>query len=255
MGGSPPAIATPSCDRGGSSPDRSRTGEPSARPRRTLVEEEQVRIWRRVLEAVLENCRTALELLENADVDPDSAAAGEPSDEGVAKDAPLPTARGEEGSPPMPMRFGWGLLSDPLISSCGFCSLIGIRVELSYSLEKLVSMQTSVHQNIHDDNASWDMVTARDLWEDRLVDGENDSEQDDFVLVRQEDIVDGIACFMADYLLSLQQMKFTLQEFTPNQLQDALCKTFSVKKRSQLRKAWDGSKVTLQCCFLECYCY
>ena len=60
---------------------------------------------------------------------------------------------------------------------------------------------------VADDNASWDMVTARDLWEDRLVDGENDSEQDGFILIRQEDIVDGIACFMADYLLSLQQMK------------------------------------------------
>ncbi|XP_009387160.3 uncharacterized protein LOC103974128 isoform X2 [Musa acuminata AAA Group] len=179
---------------------------PPARPRRTRAEEEQVRIRRRALE----NCRKALELLD------------------VAKDAPLATARGEEGSP---------LRSDT--DADELCTLLKSRVELSYFLEKLWSMQTSVHQNIHDDNASWDMVTARDLWEDRLVDGENDSEQDGFILIRQEDIVDGIACFMADYLLSLQQMK----EFTPNQLQDALCKTFSVKKRSQLRKAWDGSKV------------
>nr|XP_009387163.2 PREDICTED: uncharacterized protein LOC103974128 isoform X3 [Musa acuminata subsp. malaccensis] len=178
---------------------------PPARPRRTRAEEEQVRISRRALE----NCRKALELLENA--------AGEPYDEDVAKDAPLATARGEEGSP---------LRSDT--DADALCTLLKSRVELSYFLEKLWN-----------DNASWDMVTARDLWEDRLVDGENDSEQDGFILIRQEDIVDGIACFMADYLLSLQQMK----EFTPNQLQDALCKTFSVKKRSQLRKAWDGSKV------------
>ncbi|URE03075.1 hypothetical protein MUK42_20359 [Musa troglodytarum] len=216
MGGSPPAMPPRRAIEEAHPPDRSRTGEPSARPRRTLVEEEQVRVGRRALEAVLENRRTALELLENADVDPDSA------------------ARGEEGSPPMPMRLPGNKLED---RSAGNIFI----TEHRYSL---------------DDNASWDMVTARDLWEDRLVDGENDSEQDDFVLVRQEDIVDGIACFMADYyLLSLQQMKFALQEFTPNQLQDALCKTFSVKKRSQLRKAWDGSRVTLQCCFLECYCY
>ncbi|CAL9101944.1 unnamed protein product [Musa acuminata var. zebrina] len=60
---------------------------PPARPHRTRAEEEQVRIRRRALE----NCRKALELLENA--------AGEPYDEDVAKDAPLATARGEEGSP------------------------------------------------------------------------------------------------------------------------------------------------------------
>lgn len=69
----PSGYATPPCDRGGSSPHLSRTGEPSG------------------VDAVLENCRKALELLENS--------AGEPSDEDVAKDAPLATARGEEGSP------------------------------------------------------------------------------------------------------------------------------------------------------------
>ncbi|URE03073.1 hypothetical protein MUK42_20359 [Musa troglodytarum] len=87
MGGSPPAMPPRRAIEEAHPPDRSRTGEPSARPRRTLVEEEQVRVGRRALEAVLENRRTALELLENADVDPDSA------------------ARGEEGSPPMPMRI------------------------------------------------------------------------------------------------------------------------------------------------------
>lgn len=47
------------------------------------------------------------------------------------------------------------------------------------------------------------MVSENDLWE-----GENiESEEEDYVLVRQEDIVDGIACFMAAYLLSLKQTK------------------------------------------------
>lgn len=50
---------------------------------------------------------------------------------------------------------------------------------------------------------SWDMVNDNDLWEDKDV----DSDQGDYVLVRQEDIVEGIACFMATYLLSLKQTK------------------------------------------------
>ncbi|CAN1825989.1 hypothetical protein LINPERHAP1_LOCUS31368 [Linum perenne] len=80
------------------------------------------------------------------------------------------------------------------------------------------------------------MVSENDLWEGEM----GNSEQEDFVLVRQEDIVEGIAGFMAAYLLSLKQTK----DLTPNQLQEALCKTFSVKKKKgKLRKAWDGSKV------------
>lgn len=54
-----------------------------------------------------------------------------------------------------------------------------------------------------EEGSSWDMVNENDLWEggDPELDGE------DYVLVRQEDIVDGIACFMAAYLLSLKQTK------------------------------------------------
>ncbi|KAJ1424798.1 hypothetical protein SESBI_11510 [Sesbania bispinosa] len=50
---------------------------------------------------------------------------------------------------------------------------------------------------------SWDLVTENDLWEGEHV----DSDQEDYVLVRQEDIVEGIACFMATYLLSLNHTK------------------------------------------------
>jgi hypothetical protein len=35
----------------------------------------------------------------------------------------------------------------------------------------------------------------------------SDDSEDGYVLVKQEDIVDGIACFMAAYLLSLKQTK------------------------------------------------
>lgn len=47
------------------------------------------------------------------------------------------------------------------------------------------------------------MVNENDLWEY----GNIDLEEEDYVLVRQEDIVEGIACFMAAYLLSLKQTK------------------------------------------------
>lgn len=48
------------------------------------------------------------------------------------------------------------------------------------------------------------MVSENDLWEGEDVNSEQGGE---YVLVRQEDIVDGIACFMAAYLLSLKQTK------------------------------------------------
>ena len=54
-----------------------------------------------------------------------------------------------------------------------------------------------------EEGSSWDMVNENDLWED----GNIDIEEEDYVLVRQEDIVEGIACFMAAYLLSLKQTK------------------------------------------------
>lgn len=46
------------------------------------------------------------------------------------------------------------------------------------------------------------MVSEKDLWE-----GGNMVSDEDYVLVRQDDIVDGIACFMAAYLLSLKETK------------------------------------------------
>lgn len=47
------------------------------------------------------------------------------------------------------------------------------------------------------------MVGDNDLWEG----GNAGSDQEDYVLVKQEDIVEGIACFMAAYLISLKQTK------------------------------------------------
>lgn len=57
-----------------------------------------------------------------------------------------------------------------------------------------------------DETVSWDIVSAADIWDDKSMNVSDDSE-DGYVLVKQEDIVDGIACFMAAYLLSLKQTK------------------------------------------------
>lgn len=113
------------------------------------------------------------------------------------------------------------------------CDLLKSRIECPDFLEKLECAQMSV---MAEEGSSWDMVSDTDLWEG----GSTEVEQEDYVLVRQEDIVEGIACFMATYLISLKQTK----DFSPNQLQEALSKTFSLKKKKgKLQKAWDGSKV------------
>lgn len=113
------------------------------------------------------------------------------------------------------------------------CDLLKSRIECPDFLEKLECAQMSV---MAEEGSSWDMVSDTDLWEG----GSTEVDQEDYVLVRQEDIVEGIACFMATYLISLKQTK----DLSPNQLQEALSKTFSVKKKKgKLQKAWDGSKV------------
>ncbi|XP_008795173.1 uncharacterized protein LOC103710994 isoform X2 [Phoenix dactylifera] len=206
----------------------SATAAPRRPPRLRGGAEEQIRVRRKTLEAVLEQCQRALELLKNADLDPDPDAV-DADEEGKRREEEV----WEEGLP----------LQSPAASDCEtdeLCQLLKSKVESPNFLEKLGSVHMSVAQTSHDDNSSWDMVSADDLWEDELVVGETESDQDDYVLVRQVDIVDGMACFMAAYLLSLEQTK----ELTPNQLQEALSKTFSVKKKkSRLQKAWNRSKV------------
>lgn len=53
------------------------------------------------------------------------------------------------------------------------------------------------------------MVSENDLWEG----GNVELDPDDYVLVGQEDIMDGIASFMAAYLLSLKQTKVSFSFF------------------------------------------
>lgn len=181
------------------------------------AEKDRLRVKRKTLEAVLQNCQRALELLGNADCVDNDDCSDSDADAGSVEGGECSSGRDKE--------------TDEL------CVLLKSRVECPDFLEKLESAQaSSVAQNISEEGSSWDIVSDDDLWEG----GDAQPDQEDYVLVRQEDIVEGIACFMAAYLLSLKQTK----DLTPNQLQDALSKTFSVKKKKgKLRKAWDGSKV------------
>ncbi|XP_022131799.1 uncharacterized protein LOC111004869 [Momordica charantia] len=184
------------------------TGDISKRKNLESPTDDRVRVKKKTLQAVLEQCQRALELLNNSNG----------VDENEGNDA---SGDGDE--------------DDQLGEADELCDLLKSKVECRDFLEKLEDAQASVPQNTSEECSSWDVVSDVDLWEsgDAL-------DQDGYVVVKQEDIVDGIACFMAAYLLSLKETK----ELSPNQLQNALCKTFSVKKRKgKLRKAWDGSKV------------
>ncbi|XWS21421.1 hypothetical protein CRYUN_Cryun30bG0053600 [Craigia yunnanensis] len=174
--------------------------------RKVMEEKDQVRVKRKTLQAVLEKCQRALELLSNNE--------GEIDDDD------------EDDLDPQGEVCGLDLRRDQEADE--LCDLLKSRVQCSDFLEKLECAQVPVPENIVEEGSSWDMVSENDLWEDKDV----NLDQEDYVLVRQEDIVEGIACFMAAYLLSLKQTKASLS------------KTFSVKKKKgKLRKAWDGSKV------------
>ncbi|RWW03020.1 hypothetical protein GW17_00033859 [Ensete ventricosum] len=194
-----------------------------ARPRRPRVpatEEDQVRVRRRALEVVLENCKRALELLENEAPDCD------PDDEGEAREAAVSSPRSQSATDPdADADADDDEVRVPVCSTLYlyvifYCSPKGTKFILYMPVPMNDAKRYLLF--IADDDSSWDVITATDLGEDRPVDGGNNSDQDDYVLVRQEDIVDGVASFMAAYLLALKQTK---------------------KKKSRLQKAWDGSKV------------
>ncbi|KAL5982366.1 hypothetical protein ACLOJK_016437 [Asimina triloba] len=154
---------------------------------------DEVRVRRESLQAVLERCQRALEMLKNAD------------DEASGSISPnLPDEIDDDSSSVSSQCGSTGGDSD----TAELCDLLKSRVESPTFLEKLGSMHVSASQNITDESSSWDLISKTD-WDDEL-------DQDGYVLVRQEDIVEGIACFMAAYLLSLKQTK----ELTPAQLQE-----------------------------------
>ncbi|GJN22472.1 hypothetical protein PR202_gb10035 [Eleusine coracana subsp. coracana] len=201
---------------------------------------EELKLRRKTLETVLEQCQRALEMMREEDglVEP-ADAVDPPEDKGREADG---DGRDDEGAQPPPPSDADYETDEVLMSSVIFqlCDLLQSRVQSPEFLEKLDSIQKSVYQHgAVDETISWDIASVADIWDDKSMNVSDDSE-DGYVLVKQEDIVDGIACFMAAYLLSLKQTK----DLTPNQLQQALSKTFSAKKRkSKLQKAWDGTKV------------
>ncbi|XP_009604865.1 uncharacterized protein [Nicotiana tomentosiformis] len=191
---------------------------------RAKSDKDRIKVKRKTLEAVLQECQIALELLSTTGSVEDEDTDDSNSNSDVDRDAPADDS-GQSSSAPAHVTE-----TDELRD------LLKSRVECPDFLQKLEKAQASVPQNLAEEGSSWDMVNENDLWEG----GDPELDKEDYVLVKQEDIVDGIACFMAAYLLSLKQTK----DLTPNQLQEALSKTFSVKKRKgKLRKAWDGSKV------------
>ncbi|XP_068335316.1 uncharacterized protein [Pyrus communis] len=202
-----------------------------AKLRRVDSQKDQLRVKRKTLQAVLEQCQRALESLGTtggADEEDGGDDGEEDDDDNSSRGSAVDDER----------RQGRGSTSSRADCEADeLCDLLKSRVECPDFLQKLESAQASASQNIPaEEGNSWDLVSKNDLWEDE----DSNSGEEDYVLVRQEDIVEGIACFMAAYLLSLKQTK----ELTPNQLQAALSKTFSVKtKKGKLRKAWDGSKV------------
>ncbi|XP_021740328.1 histone-lysine N-methyltransferase SETD1B-like [Chenopodium quinoa] len=201
------------------------TAESSNRGRK---EREEVKVKLKTLKAVMEQCQRALESL-NADGLHDDADNSDDNDDDDEDDSKVADERDNCGrSSPS---------SSPDYEAEELCGLIKSRLEGPEFLERIESAQLSVQQKLPgEEGNSWDMVSDNDLWEG----GSAEDDEEDFVVVRQEDIVDGIACFMAAYLLSLKQTK----DLSPNKLQDALSKTFSIKKRKgKLRKALDGTRV------------
>ncbi|CAJ1971686.1 unnamed protein product [Sphenostylis stenocarpa] len=192
-----------------------------------------VRVKRKTLEAMLEQCQRALELINASDAQNQEQDEEEEEDSDESHPSTCPDPETDQAITLSFLPFQLRYLN---FLSVRLCDLIKSRVECPDFLEKLEYAQATVSRNTAEEGNSWDFVSENDLWEDE----DANIDQEDYVLVKQEDIVEGIACFMAAYLLSLKQTK----DLTPNQLQDALSKTFSVKnKKGKLRKAWDGSKV------------
>ncbi|KMT19731.1 hypothetical protein BVRB_1g007860 [Beta vulgaris subsp. vulgaris] len=192
------------------------TAESSERGRN---DREEVKVKLKTLKKVMEQCQRALESLSadglHVDDDDDDENDDDDERENSARSTSSPDHEADE-----------------------LCDLIKSRLDGPEFLERLESAQLSVHQKRPEEGSSWDMVNDKDLWEGEGGNVEDD--QEDYVVVRQEDILDGMACFMAAYLLSLKETK----DLTPNKLQEALRKTFSIKNRKgKLRKAFDGTKV------------
>ncbi|XP_024005893.1 uncharacterized protein LOC18030576 isoform X1 [Eutrema salsugineum] len=218
------------------------------------VDLDSIRVKRKTLQNLLEDCQRALELLNLADTSPGGDDIGGFQDDNsdrVGQQSDSPDSDEFSSSDPGDPEADKNLISErgyENLKACGwihdsvtcflaqFYDLIKSRVECQDFREKIELAQVSVSQDLAEDGSSWDVVSEEDIWGE----GTMGQTEEDYVVVREEDIADGIACFMATYLSSLKQTK----DISPDQLQKALSTMFSVKKRKgKLRKAWEGSKV------------
>ncbi|CAN7033303.1 hypothetical protein IGI04_031626 [Brassica rapa subsp. trilocularis] len=174
---------------------------------------DSIRVQRKTLQNLLQDCQRALQLLNLSDSD----RVGQHSD---SPDREEELSSSESRDPETDKLYD-------LIKSRVECHDFRDRLELAKASLLLQDLPA-------EDGSSWDVVSEDDiLWGDKSM-------EYDYVVVREEDVADGIACFMVTYLSSLEQTK----DISPDQLQKALSTMFSVKKRKgKLRKAWEGSKV------------
>ncbi|KAJ4801728.1 RING finger protein [Rhynchospora pubera] len=190
----------------------------------SVVVGEQQQDRRIAVQKVLQQCMRVLEQLgEETDLSSDSPAQG--SSAGTEEEEMEQTGDSSNRSS-----------TDTGYETDEIRDLLKSRVESPEFLEKIGSLyQVNPESYLFaDEAASWSIINKAEAC------GDGESDQDEFVVVQQEDIVEGIACFMAAYLLSLKETK----ELTPSELQKVLSKTFTVKKKkSRLRKAWDGANV------------
>ncbi|KAL0343538.1 UNVERIFIED_CONTAM: hypothetical protein Sangu_1241200 [Sesamum angustifolium] len=180
----------------------------------TSVRKDRVCANKKALEAVLQRGQLALQRLASG------------CDDDVARELDVPNPQDLAGT---------CAPATCVTDTAEFYSLLKSRFECADFLKELENGRASLPRNMDEEGNSWDLVSKNDLWGGADV----DLDTEDYVLVQQEDIIEGIAFFTAAYLLSLEQTK----HLTPHQLQAALSKTFSVKKKGKLRKAWDGSRV------------
>ncbi|WZZ79459.1 hypothetical protein YC2023_100031 [Brassica napus] len=173
---------------------------------------DSIRVERKTLQNLLDDCQRALQLLNLSDVD-DSDRVGQWSD-----------------SPDREEELSTSESRDPETDK--LYDLIKSRVECHDFRDRLESAQASLL--LQDLPAGNKFITLVKMIYYGVT------KVDDYVVVREEDVADGIACFMVTYLSSLEQTK----DISPDQLHKALSTMFSVKKRKgKLRKAWEGSKV------------
>ncbi|KAG2256340.1 hypothetical protein Bca52824_075634 [Brassica carinata] len=180
---------------------------------------DSIRVQRKTLQNLLDDCQRALQLLNLSDVD-DSDRVGQRSD-----------------SPDREEELSSSESRDPETDK--LYELIKSRVECHDFRDRLESAQASLLlQDLPAGNKFITKMVALGMELVKMIYyGGDKSMEDDYVVVREED---GIACFMVTYLSSLEQTK----DISPDQLQKALSTMFSVKKRKgKLRKAWEGSKL------------